>query len=144
MIMKVAEKGNTVKVHYTGRLENGDTFDSSEGSDPLEFTIGEQQVIAGFESAVIGMPVGETKTVTIEAAEAYGEPISDLVTSVERARFPDNVELVVGQGFVVGHTDGEEMMVIVTEMTDTHVTIDANHPLAGKDLTFEITVNEIT
>ena len=141
--MKVAQKGNTVKVHYTGRLNSGETFDSSEGGEPLEFTIGEQQVISGFEDAVVGMDAGQTKTITIPAAEAYGEKRSELVASVERTRFPEDVDLEVGQQFRVGQEDGDEMVVTVTELSDSHVTIDANHPLAGQELTFDITLAEI-
>ncbi len=141
--MKVAQKGNTVKVHYTGRLSSGETFDSSEGGEPLEFTIGDQQVIPGFEDAVVGMDTGETKTINIPAEEAYGEKRSELVASVERTRFPDDVDLEVGQQFRVGQDGGDEMVVTVTELSDSHVTIDANHPLAGEELTFDITLAEI-
>ena len=141
--MKVAKKGNTVKVHYTGRLSSGETFDSSEGREPLEFTIGDEQVIPGFEEAVVGMDTGATKTITIPADEAYGEKRSDLIASVERTRFPDDVDLEVGQQFRVGQEGGDEMVVTVTELSESHVTIDANHPLAGEELTFDITLAEI-
>jgi peptidylprolyl isomerase len=141
--MKVAQNGDTVKVHYTGRLTSGEAFDSSEGREPLEFTIGDKQLIAGFEDAVIGMNAGDTKTVTIPAAEAYGEKISDLIASVERTRFPDDVDLEIGQQFRVGQETGDEMVVTVTSLSDTHVTIDANHPLAGQELIFDITLSEI-
>jgi peptidylprolyl isomerase len=141
--MKVAQNGDTVKVHYTGRLNSGETFDSSDGGDPLEFTIGDQQVIAGFEEAVIGMDPGQTRTITIPAAEAYGEQRAELIASVERTRFPEDVELEIGQQFRVGQAGGDEMVVTVTALTDSHVTIDANHPLAGEELTFDITLSEI-
>ncbi len=141
--MKVAQNGDTVKVHYTGRLNSGETFDSSDGGDPLEFTIGEQQLIAGFEEAVIGMDPGQTKTITIPADEAYGEKRSELIATVERTRFPDDVELALGQQFRVGQAGSDEMVVTVTALTDSHVTIDANHPLAGEELTFDITLAEI-
>lgn len=141
--MKVAQNGDTVKVHYTGRLSSGEMFDSSDGGDPLEFTIGEGQVIPGFEEAVVGMDTGDKKTITIPAEEAYGEARPDLVASVERTRFPDDVDLAIGQQFRVGQDSGDEMVVTVTELTDTHVTIDANHPLAGHELTFDITLAQI-
>lgn len=141
--MKTAEKGDTVRVHYTGRLDSGEQFDSSEGREPLQFTIGDNQVIEGFETAVLGMDTGQTRTVTIVAEAAYGEKREELIAEVERTRFPDDVELEIGQQFKVGHTDGEEMVVTVTEVTETHVRIDANHPLAGEELTFDITLAEI-
>ena len=131
------------EAEFERRLNSGETFDSSEGGDPLEFTIGDQEVIAGFEEAVIGMDAGQTKTITIPAAEAYGEQRTELIASVERTRFPEDVELEIGQQFRVGQSGGDEMVVTVTALTDSHVTIDANHPLAGEELTFDITLAEI-
>lgn len=141
--MKAAEKGDTVKVHYTGRFSSGETFDSSEGREPLEFTIGDEQVIPGFESAVVDMHTGESRTISIPPSEAYGDRRSEVIASVERSRFPDDIELQVGQQLRVGQSDGEELIVTITELSDTHVTIDGNHPLAGQELVFDITLMEI-
>ena len=137
----VAKTGNTVKVHYTGTLTNGTVFDTSIDREPLEFTIGQGQLIPGFEQAVIGMKVGESTTVTIPAAQAYGLHREDLVFAMERGQLPDNIE--VGQQLQMMQTDGSTVVVTVIEISDTTATIDANHPLAGEDLIFEIELIEI-
>jgi peptidylprolyl isomerase len=141
--MTTAEKGNTVKIHYTGTLTDGSVFDSSSGHDPLEFEIGSGQVIVGFEEAVIGMSVGESKDVTIPAEKAYGPYQDELVIKAPRDRIPPDLDPQVGQKLQMGGTGGELILVNVIEVTDEHVTLDANPPLAGKDLNFQIELMEI-
>ncbi|HYD51258.1 MAG TPA: peptidylprolyl isomerase [Gemmatimonadaceae bacterium] len=135
--MRQASNGDTVSVHYTGTLADGMPFDSSEGRDPLRFTLGAGQVVPGFDAAVTGMTVGETKTVTIPAAEAYGATRPDLVLSVPRSQVPPGMTLEVGQRLQMGRGD-QAFPVVVKEIGDEAVTLDANHPLAGEDLTFEL------
>ncbi len=137
----VAKTGNTVKVHYTGTLNDGTVFDTSVDREPLEFTIGQGQLIPGFEQAVIGMKVGESATINIPAAEAYGLHRDDLVFAMERSQLPDNIE--VGQQLQMMQTDGSTVVVTVIEISETTAMIDANHPLAGEDLIFEIELIEI-
>ena len=141
--MTQAQNGNTVKVHYTGKLENGEVFDSSEGREPLEFTIGQGQMIPGFEAAVIGMKTGETKTaakVPADQAYAYHE---ELVMEVGRDQIPDNLSTDVGQRLQAQQPDGQVLVVEIVAATDDTVTLDANHPLAGKDLYFDLEVVEV-
>ena len=135
-----AKNGDRVRVHYTGRLEDGQVFDSSRDGEPLEFTVGAGEVIPGFDEAVRGLNVGDSKTVEIEAEDAYGPRRDGLVTQVSReaAQFP--VEPQVGMRFGLPLQDGSQIEVVVTEVTDTHVTIDGNHPLAGRTLRFTIKV----
>jgi peptidylprolyl isomerase len=133
-----AKQGDNVKVHYTGRLEDGTVFDSSQDRDPLEFTLGEGQVIPGFEEAVQGMGEGESKTTTIAADEAYGPRRDDLILPVERDRFPEDVDPEVGQPLQMQTNDGQVVQVVVQEIKEGIVMLDANHPLAGQDLTFDI------
>ena len=137
-----AKDGDRVRVHYTGRLEDGRVFDSSRDRDPLEFTVGAGEVIPGFDEAVRGMQVGETKTVEIEPEDAYGPRRDGLVASVPResAQFP--VEPQVGMHFALPLQDGSQLEVVVTEVTDEHVTIDGNHPLAGEKLIFDVELIE--
>ncbi len=139
----MANDGNTVKVHYTGTLEDGTTFDTSIGREPLEFTLGEGQLIPGFEEAVKGMQVGQSKTVTIPSEGAYGSHLDDMVLVIEREQLPENLDPEVGQQLQRQGTDGRTTVVIITEVSETTITVDANHPLAGKDLTFEIELVEI-
>ena len=141
--MSKAETGNTVKVHYTGRLDDDTQFDSSAGRDPLEFTLGTGQVIPGFEKAVLGMKVGEKKTVTIPAAEAYGPRYDELVAEIPRENLPSDMTPEVGQRLLLRQPDGETLMVTIINVSDTTVTVDGNHSLAGKDLTFEIELVKI-
>jgi peptidylprolyl isomerase len=133
-----AEQGDTVTVHYTGRLTDGTVFDSSEGKDPLEFTIGEGQIIPGFEQGVLGMEPGQSKTVNIPAEDAYGPYNSELVTEVERSQFPPDLKLEVGMQVQGSQPDGRVAVFTVKELTPTTVTLDANHRLAGKNLIFDI------
>jgi peptidylprolyl isomerase len=149
--MEQAKKGDKVKVHYTGRLEGGEIFDSSEcieddcncNTGPMEFTIGEGEVIPGFETAVIGMSEGEAKTFTIPVDEAYGLRNEEMVVAVERSHVPADLTPEVGMRLEVTQEDGQEFPVVITEVTETHVTLDANHPLAGRELTFDIKLVEI-
>lgn len=138
-----ARSGDTVKVHYTGRLEDGSVFDSSEGRDPLEFTIGQGQVITGFEDLVKGMAVGEEKSARIPAASAYGDRREDLVLDVERSDIPENIDPEVGQVLKLQQPDGQAFAVTVVKVTEAAVTLDANHSLAGKDLSFDVKLVEI-
>jgi len=135
---QAAKAGDTVQVHYTGKFGDGSVFDSSAGRDPLEFTVGAGQVIPGFEQAVEGMAVGQTKTVTIPAAEAYGDRVAEAVLQVPREQLPPDLEPEVGQQLVMQSRDGRQIPIVVVEVTEDSITIDANHPLAGRDLTFEI------
>jgi peptidylprolyl isomerase len=136
-----AETGDTVKVHYTGTLNNGTVFDTSIEREPLEFTIGQGQLISGFEQAVIGMRIGESKTVNIPAAEAYGLHRDDLVFTIGRSQLPENIE--IGQQLQMTQTQGGVVIVTIIDVSETTATVDANHWLAGEDLTFEIELVEI-
>lgn len=141
--MTQAKIGDTVHVHYTGTLSDGSEFDSSRDRDPLEFTIGQQQVIPGFEKAVEGMAVGDTNTLTIPADEAYGERRDDLLLKVDPSQFPAGVTPEVGQQFEIRQNTGQTIPVTVAAVETDGVTLDANHPLAGQDLTFEITLVKV-
>jgi FKBP-type peptidyl-prolyl cis-trans isomerase 2 len=141
--MSKAKSGDTVKVHYTGKLDDGTVFDSSAGEDPLEFTIGEQHVIPGFEDGVVGMATGETKSISIEVDEAYGEHRTELVFEIERSQLPENIEPEVGQLLEFKQPDGSVLPLVVSQLSDESITLDANHPLAGKALTFERELVEI-
>jgi peptidylprolyl isomerase len=141
--MTQAKKGDTVNVHYTGKLEDGTVFDSSVDREPLQFTISEGRIIPGFENGVIGMKPGETKTVNIPADKAYGQHRKDLVLVVDKSKIPSHLEPKVGQQLKLNQPDGRAVPVRVTNITQSKVTLDANHPLAGKDLTFEIELVEI-
>jgi peptidylprolyl isomerase len=138
--MKVVEEKNNVSLHYTGTLNNGETFDSSEGRDPLTFEVGSGQVIPGFDKAVRGMKVEESKKFTIPSDEAYGEAKEELVYDVPRATIPADLNPQEGQRLVSNLEDGRQIPVIVTKVTDETITLDANHPLAGQDLTFDIKI----
>jgi FKBP-type peptidyl-prolyl cis-trans isomerase 2 len=138
-----AKVGDTIKVHYTGTLDNGTVFDSSVGRRPLEFTIGLGQMIPGFDKGVVGLNLNESKTITIPADQAYGQYRADLVQVVARDQFPPDAELEVSQVLQVSQPNGQIILVTITNVTDTDVTLDANHRLAGKNLTFEIQLVEI-
>lgn len=141
--MSKAKDGDTVKVHYTGTLENGEVFDTSQEREPLEFQLGQGQLIPGFEKAVIGMSEGDSTTVDIPSDEAYGEVREDLVINVPKDQLPDDVEPQVGMQLQVNQQNGQPIPVRVTEIKDEELVLDANHPLAGKDLTFEIELLEV-
>jgi peptidylprolyl isomerase len=136
-----AKKGDTVKVHYKGTLNDGTVFDSSEGREPIEFEVGAGQVIPGFEDAVSGLEVGQSKTVTIPASEAYGEHDEAGVTKIPVDKFPEKPE--VGYMVELSAPDGSRRPATITEVDDEFATLDLNHPLAGQDLTFEITLVEV-
>ena len=137
------EAGKTVKVHYKGTLNDGTVFDSSEGRDPIEFEMGDGNVIPGFETAVGEMAIEETKSVTIPSGEAYGDVNEDMVGLVPRSSLPEDIEPEVGMVLSMQSPDGE-MPVRIVEMDEENLTLDANHPLAGKDLTFELTLVEVS
>jgi peptidylprolyl isomerase len=136
--MVQAKMGDTVKVHYTGKLTDGTVFDSSFGNDPLRFTIGEGQVIPGFEDAAVGMDLGQSKTVTIPAQQAYGPHVDELVMVFSKEQIPSELSVQVGQQLQLHQDNGSPIPVIVTDISEAEVTLDANHPLAGEDLTFDI------
>lgn len=133
-----AQKGDTVQVHYTGRLANGEVFDSSEGGEPLQFELGSGQVIKGFDDGVSGMNVGDKKQIEIEVADAYGERIENLVQTISREGFNLDTEPEAGMNLVMQLPDGNQIPVAVTEVTEDSITLDANHPLAGQKLIFEV------
>ncbi len=140
--MVVAKKGSTVKVHYKGTLEDGTEFDSSVGRDPLEFTVGGGKLIPGFDRAVLGMGVGESKTVKIPADDAYGSRREELVMTLKRKALPSDVDPTVGEELEL--QQGDDVFVVrVTDVSEDDVTLDANHPLAGKTLIFEIELVEV-
>jgi len=138
-----AENGDIVKVHYTGKLENGMIFDTSAKRGPLRFTIGDGQLIPGFEQAVVGMKLGESKSVKVPADKAYGPHCEEMVLVVDQNQLPKHLKLEVGQQLQIPQKDGNKTLVTVTNVSESSVTLDANHPLAGKDLTFDIQLVEI-
>ena len=131
-------KGDKVKIHYTGTLDDGSIFDSSEGREPLEFTIGENQVIKGFEDGVKDMKLNEEKTIKIKPSDAYGEKNNELIGSVPKEKFPNEIES--GSRVILKSPQGQQVTALVSEVKDGSVVLDLNHPLAGKDLTFKIKV----
>jgi FKBP-type peptidyl-prolyl cis-trans isomerase 2 len=141
--METVKENNKVSVHYTGTLENGEVFDTSREREPLAFTVGQGQMIPGFEEAVKGMKKEETKKVTLGPDDAYGEVKPDMVQKVDKAQLPDEIEPSVGQQLASQLPSGQQIVVTVTDVADEHITIDANHPLAGKELTFDIEVVDI-
>ncbi len=141
--MEKAKADDTVKVHYTGKFEDGTVFDSSAERDPLEFTLGKGMVIPGFEAAALGMSPGERKTVKIPAEEAYGPRREDMVMELERGCMPPEIDPQVGQILQIGQSRDQMLQVVVAEVTEDSVILDANHPLAGKDLVFEIELVDI-
>ncbi len=141
--MTQAKQGDTVNVHYTGKLEDGTIFDSSRSRNPLQFTIGKGQVISGFERAVVGMNLGESKTARIPVDQAYGPRQTDRIVTVERTQLPPGLNPLVGQRLELTQTDDQRILVTVSAMTDSTLTLDANHPLAGKDLVFDIELVKI-
>jgi peptidylprolyl isomerase len=141
--MAQAKKGDTVKIHFTGKLKNGTVFGSTADRGPFEFKLGEGRIIPGVEKAVEGMNVGESKTVEVPSEQAYGQRRADLVEEVSRDRFPKNPEPKVGQTLEIHHREGKPMVVRVVDVSESTVTLDANHPLAGRDLTFDLQLMEI-
>ncbi len=141
--MSEVKKGDKVQVHYTGRLNDGSEFDTSKGREPLEFEVGSQQVIKGFEDAVIGLKEGDTKTVEIASDNAYGPRMDEMVLKVEKSKLPEDFSPEMGQQLQLPQENGQNVIVTVTEITDDQIELDANHPLAGKDLTFDIELVKI-
>ena len=138
-----AKNGDTVQVSYTGKLADGTVFDSSVGQEPLQFTLGSNQIIPGFEKAVLGMKVGDKKTVTIPADEAYGPRLNNLIFEVPRDRLSSDTTPEVGQVLQSSQADGSIIVVTIMEVSDSSVIVDANHPLAGEDLTMDIELMKI-
>jgi len=136
--MTEAKRGDNVKVNYTGKLADGTVFDSSDGGEPLEFALGSGQVIQGFDEAVVGMKVGDSKEVTIPVAKAYGERNDELVIQAPIDQVPPDLNPELGMRLEMGGANGELMRVVVVEIADTHITLDANPPLAGKELIFSL------
>lgn len=141
--MPQAQEGDKVRIHYTGKLTDGTVFDSSTGRDPLEFILGSGMVIPGFDDAVDGLEVGATITAIIPAEKAYGPRREEMIARVERAQFGEEMELALGQKYVLPQPNGGQAILVVTDLNDTHVTLDGNHELAGKDLVFDIELVEI-
>lgn len=141
--MTQAKSGDTVKIHYTGTLDDGTQFDSSTGRDPLQFTLGSGQVIPGFDKAVEGMAVGDSKSVNIPAEDAYGPRREQMVQKVPRSALPDNLDPEEGMALQAKGQDGQVINLTVTAVGDSSITVDANHPLAGKALNFQIELVDI-
>ncbi|UCC60983.1 MAG: peptidylprolyl isomerase [Dehalococcoidia bacterium] len=141
--MAQAKQGDTVNVHYTGRLDDDTIFETSQGHDPMQFTVGVDRLLPAFEETVIGMNPGESRTTKIPSAEAYGPYHEEMVIIIDRQRFPDNLNPEIGQELEVHQSDGQIVPVLVTDVSESSVTLDGNHPLAGKDLTFDIQLVEI-
>lgn len=141
--MSTAKTGDTVRIHYKGTLDDGTVFDSSEGRDPLEFVVGSGMIIPGLDIAIPGMSIGDKKTVRAEAAHAYGPRHADARQAIPRGDIPADIPLEVGLALQMQGPDGQVIPVTVVELTDEEVTLDANHPLAGQDLTFAIEMMEI-
>ncbi len=139
---RVVAAGDQIRVNYVGRFENGSTFDSSEGREPLEFTVGAEQVIPGFDLAVVGLKPGEGCKIVVAPEDGYGAHVPEMVAEVERHLIPDSEKLVLGSMLEVGLEDGQTLEVQVVELSDAVVTLDGNHPLAGKELHFEIELLE--
>lgn len=143
LIMQQVKSGDKVKVHYHGRLTSGETFDSSEGRQPLEFEVGSGMVIKGFDDGVTGMKVGDKKTINISAEDAYGEKNSDMLIEYPKPQFPEDIELEVGTQLAMSSASGQQFQVKIAEIRDDVVVLDANHPLAGEELIFDLELVEI-
>ena len=141
--MAQVKTGDKVKVHYHGKLPNGETFDSSEGRAPLEFEVGSGMVIKGFDDGVTGMSVGEKKTLNIPYDEAYGPRNPEMIVEFPKERFPQDMELELGLQLMMNNGAGQQFPVVVTQIKEDVVLLDANHPLAGQDLIFDIELVEI-
>jgi FKBP-type peptidyl-prolyl cis-trans isomerase 2 len=141
--MQQAQNGDKVRVHYHGKLRTGETFDSSNGREPLEFTVGSGQVIRGFDDGVRGMQVGDKKTVEIEVKDAYGEKENERIIEFPKTQFPEDLTPEVGMQLMMSDGQGQQLPVTITEVKDDSVVLDANHPLAGQDLIFDIELVEI-
>lgn len=142
--MSQAKDGDTVKVHFTGRLENGDVFDTSKNSQPLEFTIGSADVAIGLQKGLVGMEVGDTKTITVGPEEGYGPRRKELIVDVDKSKFPKHITPAIGKRVQAKQQDGNLIDLIITDINEDTVTLDANHALAGKILFFEVELVKIT
>ena len=136
--MQQVKDGDKVKVHYHGKLRNGETFDSSEGREPLEFTVGSGQVIKGFDDGVRGMNIGDKKTVEIPCVDAYGEKEEERIIEFPKAQFPPDMKPEAGMQLMMNDGQGQSLPVVITEVKEETVLLDANHPLAGQDLIFDL------
>ena len=141
--MAQASIGDTVKVNYTVRLDNGSIFDTTENREPLQFVLGQKGVIGGFQNAILGMRHRDSKTIKLSAEEAFGRRSEELVATLDRESFPEGLEPEVGQRLQLKQSSGSQRIAIVTQVSDSDVIIDANHPLAGCELTFDITLLEL-
>ena len=141
--MQLVKKGDTVRVHYTGKLLNGESFDSSAGRDPLEFEVGAGMMIKGFDDAVVGMTIGDKKTVNIAAADGYGERNEEMLIEFPRSNFPADMKAEIGMQLMMNNNAGQQFPVTITEIGEEIVKLDANHFLAGKELVFDIEMVEI-
>ncbi len=141
--MSLVKENDTVKVHYTGKLADGQVFDSSEGKEPIEFTLGQGQLIPGFEKGLIDMKLNEKKTINIPKDEAYGDSREDLVQEVQKSELPEEIKPEIGMGLVSKSQDGREMNLVISDVKEDSIVVDGNHPLAGKDLIFDLEVVEI-
>jgi FKBP-type peptidyl-prolyl cis-trans isomerase 2 len=141
--MQQVKSGDKVKVHYHGKLTNGETFDSSEGRAPLEFEVGKGMVIKGFDVGVTGMAVGEKKTINIPYDEAYGPRNPDMLIEMPKDRFPKDLQIEPGVPLMMSDGSGQNFQVTVAQVKDDAVVLDANHPLAGQDLVFDVELVEI-
>jgi FKBP-type peptidyl-prolyl cis-trans isomerase 2 len=141
--MQQVKSGDKVRVHYHGKLRSGETFDSSEGREPLEFTVGSGQVIKGFDNGVMGMQVGDKKTVEITVDDAYGQKSEEMIVEFPRNQFPPDLDPQIGMQLMMNNGSGQSFPVSVTEVKEESVILDANHPLAGEDLIFDIELVEI-
>ena len=141
--MSTAAKGDNVKVHYTGKLDDGSVFDSSKNREPLEFKLGQAQVIPGFENAVLGLKEGESTNISIPPTEAYGEVNQKLIYEIPKEKLPQNAKPEVGMRLESVQEDGRRIPLVITSIQQETVTLDANHPLAGKQLHFEIELVEV-
>lgn len=141
--MKEAQVGDLVRVHYTGKLMSGEVFDSSKDRDPLEFTLGNQELLAGFEEGVVGLKPGESKSVTLEPEEAFGDRREDLVLEVAKNEFPQHINPSVGLQLRLTNSSGDALTAVITEVGKESVTVDGNHPMAGQTVVFDIELLEI-
>ena len=141
--MSQVKSGDKVKVHYHGKLTSGETFDSSAGREPLEFEVGSGSVIPGFDEGVTGMTIGEKKTINIPFLEAYGPRNQEMVIGMPKDRFPEDMQIELGMPLMMSDGQGQQFQVTIVEIKETEVMLDANHPLAGQDLTFDLELVEI-
>jgi peptidylprolyl isomerase len=141
--MQQVKNGDKVRVHYHGKLRNGEIFDSSNGRDPLEFTVGSGQVIKGFDNGVMGMQVGDKRTVEITVDDAYGQKSEEMVVEFPKNQFPPDLNPEVGMQLMMNNGSGQSFPVTVADVREESVILDANHPLSGQDLIFDIELVEI-